>query len=149
MNIDFSADRNFYFINHLDFGINIDFGMHLLRTNWYTMVFQNRGFVLFLWRELWPRLMRVAAVLFSSVDPFTSLIGVEKGHWFFLRGQILFVLQLDTLFFLFFSALCKIVFVVQCTGQVCREESAVDFQNMNGHLGYLFYVINSSVIVKL
>ena len=37
-NTTFAGDRNFYFINHLDFGINPDFGIHLLRTNWYSKI---------------------------------------------------------------------------------------------------------------
>ena len=27
-----------YFINYLDFGINPDFGIHLLRNNWYSKI---------------------------------------------------------------------------------------------------------------
>ena len=60
------------------------------------------------------------------------------------------MLQLDTLFFFFFQLSAKMCLLSSAlVGQVYREESAVDFQNMNGHLGYLFYVINSSVIEKL
>ena len=37
-NTTFAEDRNFYYINHLDFGVNPDFGIHLLRTNWYSKI---------------------------------------------------------------------------------------------------------------